>query len=325
MQRTYQIGIVTLAGDLHGITIQKTLESYDNIKCHIIESDRISNNNSINWSTTNLDPTSTIITREKEHIAIRDLDVIWWRRFNYPQIIQEQITDNTVIDLINNDCSDALLGAMVNGFSGTWINDPFATRKAENKLIQLKVAKRAGFNIPRTIVSQDPEKIKKFCKLLNNNVIVKPIKGTNLRPIFTRKITEEHLKSNYSIQLAPAIYQEYIPGDNHIRAHCFGDSVYSVLIDSKELDWRENLDVPFRIIDLDINLKTSIINVVKDLGLKMGIIDLKLLNDSSPIWLEINPQGQFLFAEGLSDLNLTSYFCEFLYSEAIKVRNICSY
>jgi hypothetical protein len=135
-------------------------------------------------------------------------------------------------------------------------------------------------------------------------------------------MTEEHLKSNYGIRLAPAIYQEYIPGYSHIRAHCFGDSVYFVLIDSKGLDWREDLDVPFRIIDLDINLKTSIINVVKSLSLKMGIIDLKLLKDSSPIWLEINPQGQFLFVEGLSDLNLTSYFCEFLYSEAACVLHV---
>jgi hypothetical protein len=93
LQRTYQIGVVTLADDLHGITMEKPLELHDNVKCHIIESDRISDNISINWSTTNTDPTSTMITREKEHITIKDLDVIWWRRFNYPQKIQEQITD----------------------------------------------------------------------------------------------------------------------------------------------------------------------------------------------------------------------------------------
>lgn len=165
---------------------------------------------------------------------------------NYPQKIQKQITDSTVIDLINNDCNAALLGTTINEFSGTWINDPFATRKAENKLIQLKVAEKA--------------------------------------------------------------------------AHCFGDSVYSALIESKELDWRENLDIPFKIVNLDENLKSAIRIVVRNLGLKMGIIDLKLSDDSTPIWLEINPQGQFLFVEGLSKLDLTSRFCEFLYSEAIKVK-----
>ena len=48
----------------------------------------------------------------------------------------------------------------------------------------------------------------------------------------------------------------------------------------------------------------------------MGVFDLKLTQDAEPIWIEINPQGQFLFAEGLSGLDLTSAFAEFLYQEA---------
>ncbi len=59
--------------------------------------------------------------------------------------------------------------------------------------------------------------------------------------------------------------------------------------------------------------------VLKALGLKMGIVDLKLTQAEIPIWLEINPQGQFLFAEALSGLNLTSAFAVFLCEEARKV------
>ncbi len=48
----------------------------------------------------------------------------------------------------------------------------------------------------------------------------------------------------------------------------------------------------------------------------MGIVDLKLGEDGKPVWLEINPQGQFLFVEGLTGLDLTSAFTDFLYQEA---------
>ena len=47
----------------------------------------------------------------------------------------------------------------------------------------------------------------------------------------------------------------------------------------------------------------------------MGIIDLKLTRDNIPIRLEINPQGQFLFVEGISGLDLTSHFVNFLSHE----------
>ena len=90
------------------------------------------------------------------------------------------------------------------------------------------------------------------------------------------------------------------------------------VLESSELDWRSNLDIPFRTIDLDNEIKEKIRKVTKRLGLQMGVFDLKLIEGSmSPVWLEINPQGQFLFVEGLTNLNLTKYFAKFLYNKAI--------
>ena len=62
--------------------------------------------------------------------------------------------------------------------------------------------------------------------------------------------------------------------------------------------------------------------MIKNLGLSMGIFNIKPLNDTLSIWLEINPQGEFLFIEGMTGLNLISSFSKFLYTEAKKIRNI---
>jgi hypothetical protein len=48
----------------------------------------------------------------------------------------------------------------------------------------------------------------------------------------------------------------------------------------------------------------------------MGIFDLKLSDDGEPVWLEVNPQGQFLFVEGLAGLDLKAAFADFLRAEA---------
>jgi len=138
-----------------------------------------------------------------------------------------------------------------------------------------------------------------------------PISKTNI----DLKITKEHLLSDVALKLCPAMYQEYIQGSQHIRAHVFRDKVYAALLTSNELDWRENLDIPFEIIDLSQDIKNKLCDIVRLLELKMGIIDLKLTKDNIPIWLEINPQGQFLFVEGISGLNLTSHFVNFLCQE----------
>ena len=46
----------------------------------------------------------------------------------------------------------------------------------------------------------------------------------------------------------------------------------------------------------------------------MGIIDFMISDDDDLIWIEINPQGQFLFAEALSGLDLKERFADFLCS-----------
>jgi hypothetical protein len=162
---------------------------------------------------------------------------------------------------------------------------------AENKLIQLKTAKEAGFRIPRTIVSQDPSRIRKFCAMLKNNVIVKPVKGTNQHLLLTRMLRETDLICDYSMSLSPAIYQEYIPGEQHMRVQCFGDDIFATSIESKQLDWRQNYDIPFKVTDLADDIKMKLRHTLKTLKLRMGVFDMKINSESIPIWLEVNPQG----------------------------------
>jgi hypothetical protein len=135
-------------------------------------------------------------------------------------------------------------------------------------------------------------------------------------------VTPEHLVCEESIALAPAIYQEYMPGEVHVRAQCFGDAVHSVMLKSEALDWRPDLNIPFEIIDLEEDVKIHLRDVLKLLGLKMGVFDLKFAEDRDPVWFEINPQGQFLFVEGLTGLNLTSAFTAFLYQEATRASEV---
>jgi hypothetical protein len=49
----------------------------------------------------------------------------------------------------------------------------------------------------------------------------------------------------------------------------------------------------------------------------MGVFDLKMDPLGLPVFLELNPQGQFLFVEGLTGMDLIGPFSAFLRGEAL--------
>jgi hypothetical protein len=59
-------------------------------------------------------------------------------------------------------------------------------------------------------------------------------------------------------------------------------------------------------------VRDRLTSVLDHLGISMAAMDAKIRPDGEMVWLEANPQGQFLFLEGLTGLDLTGRFCEFL-------------
>ncbi len=319
MAQPRRVAVLSLPDDLHALMIQDQLITHG-VDCSIVETSRLFKGGA-NWINYDDDTEDlpgncfTLPANNGELLDVRQLDLVWFRRINYPQEIPELELEPMQLEIVNNEYKATMFGLLATAFTGTWVNDPFASYGSENKLIQLTSAKRAGFRTPATLVSHDPSQIRKFCESYNFEVIVKTVKGSARRPLYTVKATQELVAAEDSIRLAPAMYQEYIPGYRHIRAHCFGKRIYSFEIESEALDWRGNLNVPIRPIQLEGEVEAKLHSVLRQLGLRMGIVDLKRLPTGECVWLEVNPQGQFLFLEGLTGERLGSAFTEFLLSE----------
>lgn len=315
------IAIVTFTDDFHALVIQKCLETYPGTTCAVIEADSLADHAAgLTWSTIPDAFPASIPTRDGGSLDLAACDLLWFRRWNHPQRASEGLTDEAHVQVVNQSCTATLLGTLLNHFTGTWVSHPEATRRAENKLVQLRAAATAGFRVPRTLVSQDPAEIRRFCELLDGQVILKAVQGTPRSQLYTLMVKPEHLQNDDELRLCPTIFQEYVPGTRHVRALCCGSKTHAVTIDSPELDWRRNLDVAVTPVDLDATTERRLAHVLELMGLKMGVVDIKLDADGEPVWLELNPQGQFLFVEGLSGLDLTGAFSDFLYEEARRGR-----
>jgi len=305
--------VVTTDGDFHAAVFHKRFGERSDRKCHVFHVDTIGIRDALAWSlSAGGAPRLLLRDNDGQEVNLADVAVIWWRRFNADPKLPGIELSQAEFDLVRNDCRAAALGAMLTCFEGVWINHPLATRNAENKLLQLRAAQLAGFRVPETLVSNCPEEVLEFCRKHQNQVIVKAVRGTKYFSIFTRQVTEEHLRDDASIRVSPAIYQEMIPGERHLRVHCFGSEAYSVQINSSDLDWREDLEVPFELIETPAPIMQSLSKVLKTLGLRMGIFDLKMTPEGEPVWLEINSQGQFLFSEGLTGFDLMERFIDFV-------------
>jgi glutathione synthase/RimK-type ligase-like ATP-grasp enzyme len=303
--------IVTLADDLHGLAVQAAVRKRG-FACHIVESDNLTGRESINYAIGPGDTGATILRNSEGGLLdASSLDAIWWRRFRSDQQIDPADLSETHRSLINNDCVGALVGSIQNTFAGKWISSPKATDYASNKLNQLAAAHKCGLRIPDTVVTQSPSVVREFCERHDGRIIVKPVAGTPGPLLFTQLVGEQHLQAEDSIRACPAIYQEYILGATHIRLNCFGNQAYASRIVTQDVDWRPNLNVPISPFPVPKLLQDAVRNVLDGLGLDMGIIDLKQTPDGEFVWLEVNPQGQFLFLEGLTKEPLTEHFTDY--------------
>ena len=284
--------------------------------CVIVETDGFSLHGGLSWSTPGEVAAGLVRDVDGRPIAVQELDAIWWRRLTGPPRIPDWLKDEAARDLVERECRATLFGLVLTEFRGAWISHPEATRLAENKLVQLDAARRTGLRLPRTLVSQDPVTVRGFCEELDFRVVVKTVAGTPKTPVMAGLVTPELIACNEDVAVCPAIYQELVPGERHLRVCCFGDAIHTGLLVTGRLDWRYPLDARVEPYELDASTGMLVRALVRRLGLRMGVLDLKLVAEGAPVFLEINPQGQFLFLEGMTELPLTNPFADFLVAEA---------
>jgi hypothetical protein len=180
--------IVTVKDDLHALTVKGALLKKGYTDCHILECDQIAVNHSIHFNINHTVATGLLYLPNKVVIDVEAIKIIWWRRVRADQQIEGSIADNHQIKLINNDCRGALAGVLEANFTGKWVSNPGATDKASNKIYQLSIAKKHGFTIPDTLISQSKNEVKIFAEKLDGQVIVKPVVGAAGPLMFTEFI-----------------------------------------------------------------------------------------------------------------------------------------
>jgi len=211
------------------------------------------------------------------------------------------------------------------GKDAFWVNPPAGFVRANLKVEQLRSAGRNGFQIPETLMSNDPAEIRTFVRARAGRVVYKAFfpfswkSPEGLATLFCSPVSLDDFPEDVILAAVPGIFQALVDKAYEIRVTAMGRRLFTVKIHSQQvptarLDWRAATEsVRLEPFTLPGPVEKACHAVMKDLGIVFGCFDLVVTPGGDYVFLEVNEMGAFLWLEEqLPELLLADAFCELL-------------
>jgi glutathione synthase/RimK-type ligase-like ATP-grasp enzyme len=262
----------------------------------------------------------------ERHVDLDAVSVAWYRR---PTPVQAdgRLSDEECRGYATTE-KRAVLGDLWESLPCRWIpGPPSVLRRAELKLFQLTVARALGFELPPTLITSSPRDFFAFYREHDGRVISKlPSSGAFINgPLghrfrrFTEPVRHRDLAHAESLRTSPMIFQAYVEKRLELRVTVVGDRIFAAAIHSQatrqtRLDWRryDPSHTPYTPFEIPPALAAQCVALLRRLGLSYGAVDLILTPDERFVFLEINPNGQFLWVERATGLPISEAICDAL-------------
>jgi RimK-like ATP-grasp domain len=236
-------------------------------------------------------------------LDLGDVRAVWNRPPGFPAI-SEGVLNDEHRQFALHEWQDLAEGMIQSLTPVARVVSPSCAEHAATKPAQLAAALRGGLRVPHTLITSDPGKAAEFIERHAGRVVHKAMTGPRNLFLETRLWQESDRSALRQLPLAPTIFQELIEGPKDIRVTIVGDEVYAAAIDSSRsragLDSRLDMDVPVEPFELPDRAITLLLALMRDFGLLFATVDLKMTADGELYFLELNPQGQFLYIEILT-------------------------
>jgi len=235
-----------------------------------------------------------------------EISAVWWRRPLPVDLAPDAPAGDAAFAL--RQANAAVVGLWAS-LPARWVNEPWADDAAGHKPRQLAAAVRAGLKIPRTLVTNDPERARTFLRGLRTSAVWKALHCTAADWYPTRLLAPRTRPDLAPLRNAPAILQAYVPGVD-LRVTAVGDELFSAEIDARKTssphDFRPVFDqAKVARCDLPDDVAAKLRALLAELGLRYAAIDLRRRADGEHVFLEVNPSGQWLFVEERTGLPIT--------------------
>ena len=264
------------------------------------------------------------LTNEEGEFDLREVTAVWHRRISFgaqlPKTLDKQLRHASL-----GEASAAAHG-MLASLKAFRMDHLHHIRHAENKQLQLQVARELGLDIPRTLTTNDPGAVRAFAESCENGIVTKMLSSFAIYEegkelvVFTNPVKREELEDLAGLSLCPATFQESVPKSLEIRVTVVGQRVMCAAVDSQVSarathDWRRDgvsMLQEWRPYELPIEVEEKILRLMDHFTLNYGAIDIILTPDGKHVFLELNPCGEFFWLERSPGLPISDAIADVL-------------
>ncbi|MEH2410032.1 MvdD family ATP-grasp ribosomal peptide maturase [Nostoc sp.] len=266
-----------------------------------------------------------ILSADDQKLDLSEVSAVWYRRIaigsRIPTTMDKQMRQASIQE------SRVTIQGMIASIQGFHLDPLPNIRRAENKQLQLQVARKIGLDTPRTLTTNNPQAVKQFAQECKQGMITKMLSSFAIydeqgqeKVVFTNPVTSEDLDNLDGLRFCPMTFQEKIPKALELRTIIVGRRVLTAAVDSQALDkarydWRKQgialLDA-WQLYTLPQDVEDKLLKLMAEFGLNYGAIDIILTPDGRHIFLEVNPVGEFFWLERTPGLPISQAIAQVL-------------
>ncbi|WP_225823966.1 MvdC/MvdD family ATP grasp protein [Streptomyces naphthomycinicus] len=243
------------------------------------------------------------------HARLDRCRAAWWRRVR-PFTVDRGLSTVRDQSFAVSETGEALHG-LFHSLDCVWVNPPALDGAAHHKPYQWEVARRTGLSLPRTLVTNQSARARRFIQETGvGHTVFKAFVASAGAWRETRLVRAEDLAVLDAVRYAPVIFQEYVPGID-LRVTIVGDRVFAAEIDASRTGYPVDMrmvvhESRVRPVTLPSGVTDRLLRFMRTLGLVYGAVDLRRRADGEYVFLEVNPAGQWLFVEERTGLPITA-------------------
>ncbi|MEO7455075.1 MAG: MvdC/MvdD family ATP grasp protein [Gemmatimonadaceae bacterium] len=202
-------------------------------------------------------------------------------------------------------------------------------RRAEHKASQLQAAVALGLEIPPTIITNDPRELLDFYREHGGDIVSKSFmhpavpaeegETSNFWVARTEPVTRRDIAHVQAVRDCPVIFQAYVPKRVELRVTIVGTQLFPMEIHSQDTnrtryDWRryDLAHTVHRRHELPAEVERKLLAFMAHFGLEYGAADLIVTPDGRYVFLEVNPNGQYGWAENMTGMPIGAAIADHL-------------
>jgi glutathione synthase/RimK-type ligase-like ATP-grasp enzyme len=189
----------------------------------------------------------------------------------------------------------------------TWVNHPARMAEAEYKPLQLAVADRVGLPVPRSLVTDDVDAVRRFAAETARPVVCKTFSslllddGDSVASVFTTTV-DPALIDPGQLAATAHLFQERLSKAHDTRVTVVGDTAFAVAVhagsEAGREDWRSDYrNLRYETVAVPEVVRLGMSAYLHHFGLRYGAFDFVVEPDGTWRFLECNPNGQWLWLE----------------------------